>query len=525
MNAKRILTVAQSYMTRKYLVYAGIAVVIIGGYAWYAAQSGKSEAKTYTVERGVFEQTVAASGKVVPARDVDLGFTQSGRVVSVTASVGSRVGAGQVLATIDSADIRANLEQRQAALESELAKLDALKQGTRPEEIAVAEADVAKNRESLSRAREALLDTLSDVYITADDAVRSDIHQFVSNPRTSNPQVNFVSTDEQTMVNLTSGILAMESTLAAWEASLRSLSAAGDLSSAANRAQRDLAAVSSLLQTAYAALSRAVPTSAVTQTMIDGYAADVAAARVSVSTAISSVTTAVTTVRNAETALASSERSLALKKAGTLQADIDAQAARVRAAEADIANVRAQLGKTVITAPFSGVITSVDAKVGLIVSGNTPVVSMISAGTYQIESYVPEVNIALLKPGNPATITLDAYGEEAVFDATVVSIDPAETVRDGVATYRVVLQFARADERIRSGMTANITITASARENIVSIPQGLVVERGDKHYVRVQTGETTIEREVAVGSVSSRGQIEILSGLSEGDVVVVGEAE
>ena len=144
---------------------------------------------------------------------------------------------------------------------------------------------------------------------------------------------------------------------------------------------------------------------------------------------------------------------------------------------------------------------------------------MISTGAFQIESYVPEINIALIAVRDKASVTLDAYGEK-IFPASVVSIDPAETVRDGVSTYRAMLQFDAQNPLIKSGMTANVSITTDTKESALAVPQGLVVYRDGKMFVRVLVDKSTVEREVTLGGVSSLGEVEILSGLKEGDTII-----
>ena len=145
---------------------------------------------------------------------------------------------------------------------------------------------------------------------------------------------------------------------------------------------------------------------------------------------------------------------------------------------------------------------------------------MISAGAFQIESYVPEVNISLIRTGNQAAVTLDAYGADTLFDARVVSIDPASTVRDGVSTYRIVLEFSKADSRVKSGMTANVSITTETKPSVLSVPQGLVIRRDGSMFVRVVVDKEIQEHAVTLGAVSSVGEVEILSGLRAGDIVV-----
>jgi RND family efflux transporter MFP subunit len=261
----------------------------------------------------------------------------------------------------------------------------------------------------------------------------------------------------------------------------------------------------------------------VTQTTLNGYGTDIGVARTSINTAISSLTVAETAWLSAATALASAEKNLSLKKAGATAQDLAAQQARVKSAKASVLDAEAQLRKTRIIAPFAGTITEVSVKVGEVAQSNTPVISIITASDLLVESYVPETNVALLAVDDTAEITLDAYGGDAVFAARVASIDPAETVRDGISTYRTLLTFEQADARIRPGMTANISIVADKRDNVISVPQKIITIREGKKLVKVKRGDIFEDREVTTGAVSSVGTIEILSGLSVGDVVLLSE--
>lgn len=502
------------------MVLFSVLGIAVAGWATYSFWPHPEQLNTETIQRGEFIQQVNASGKVTPSQEVELGFTQSGRITSVSARVGDRVGAGTVLARIDSTDLAANLLQRQAALESQEARLASLKQGTRPEEIAVAESNVESARSSLARANATVLDAVRTAYTTSDSVVRNDVYQLISNPRGTNPQLNVTTTNSQAAIDFLADATSADTLLTTWQADI-DVTADADTNAIAQRAQTNLAKVSTLLSRASMVLNDAQPSQSVTATTISGYVTDISQARTAINTAISTLTSAVTSQRNAANTLDSAERTLALKKAGTVQSDIDAQQALVRAAEADVENIRSQIAKTALVAPFSGTVTTMDAKTGAIASPNVPLVSMISSGAYQIDSYIPEINIALVKVGDTATVTLDAYGEEVTFHATVVSIDPAETIRDGVPTYRAVLQFVETDERIRSGMTANMVITTEVRQGVLSVPQGVIIQRDGKKYVRIAEGEAAVEREVTTGALSSMGRIEVLSGLSEGDRIVL----
>lgn len=146
---------------------------------------------------------------------------------------------------------------------------------------------------------------------------------------------------------------------------------------------------------------------------------------------------------------------------------------------------------------------------------------MQSDGIFEIETYIPEVNIAHIAPGNPATTTLDTYGSAVAFSAKVVSVDPAETIKDGVSTYRTRLAFLAADPRIRSGMTANVVIVTGVLRDAVVIPIGAVGMKGDVPYVSVVEEGRTVPRTIVTGHSPALGQIEVVSGLSAGDVVLL----
>ncbi len=502
------------------LVAAGAVVVV--AVAWYGLSgSGGTKEQLLTVQPGEFIRQVSVSGKVIAAEDVDLGFSQSGRISRVYVKVGDRVGAGATLAEIENGDLRAAVLQKEAALETQQAKLASLKSGTRPEEIAVAQSTVDSDTAALDQATHALLNAIQSAYNSSDDAVHNKLDQFINNPSTFSAKVNFPVADSQVALSLETARPLMEKTLSDWQTGVGSLSATQDLSAAVTTANANLAAAASLLRLGSNVIKSAITTQSYPQATIDSYASAVATGRTNLDAQTTALTSAVTAQKNAAATLDKDKKNLALKQAGNVQADVDAQAAQVKVAEADLASAQAQLAKTVIRAPFAGIVSTMDLKAGGIASANASGISLSSSGTYQIESFVPEVNVALVSVGDTGDATLDAYGADQKFPVHIISIDPAETVRDGVSTYRTKLQFAGIDARIRSGMTANVVITTDKREGVISIPQGLVTEKNGAKYVPVKNGENTEQRAVTTGVISSSGSVEIVSGLRAGDAVVV----
>lgn len=506
------------------IVIVAVVLVCVGAASFSVLRTNTQDDNTLVVHPKEFLQQVSVSGTVIAAQDVELGFTASGRVARSYARVGDVVRAGAVLAEIDNGDLRAAVAQREATLASQQAKLDSLKAGTRPEEIALARAAVESAAAALSQANQSVVNAIRDSYTASDNAVHVTVDQFIQNPRGITPSLTFYTSASQLAINIPTERTMMEDVLMRWSARNATLVATGDVLSAAQEAQHDLTLTTVLLADSAGALNQAQPSQSATVSDIASYASGVATARANINTVTAALTGSVTAQRSAAAALEQAQRTLTLKEAGPTGDDIAAQVALVAAARADIENARAQLSKTLIVAPFSGTVTRMDAKQGEIVSPNTAEISLMSVDRLRVESYVPEISVALVRQGNEALVTLDAYGSGVTFSAAVASVDPAETIRNGVPMYRAVLEFSTQDARIKSGMTANVAITTARREGIISVPQRVVSMRDGKSYVPVRIGTSVEDREVTTGAVSAIGEIEILSGLRDGDTVVLAPA-
>lgn len=518
----RLVSLARSL---SFVQIALVAALALGGASFLYVQSGRSTGTTLVAHSGLFTEQVSVSGKVVAVSTVDLGFDESGRVAKIYAKVGDTVASGTLLASVENGDLSAALREKEAALDVQKAKLASLKEGTRPEQLAITETAVSNDRSALDEANRAVVNAVKDAYTKSDDAVRGKLDQFITNPTDISIKLSFYTSDNQLSSRITNGRLSVEGTLRAWKRSLDALSSSSDVTASAREAEDALAQVRALLEDVSLALNNpqtiTVQTGATgaSQPIPSSWKTDISTARANVNGAISALTSAETTQKSAISDLERDQKNLALEQAGSTQSDIDAQEAQVASAEADMENAAAQLHKTLVVAPFPGIVTKMDAKEGEIVSPNTSLISMISTGVFRIETFIPEIDIAGVALGNLAQVTLDAYGD-ASFPANVVLIDPAETVRDGVSTYKVTLQFSEKDPRIRSGMTANTIITIAEKHDVIVVPRSALFERDGQKYVRVKEGRAVFERAVETGG-ESLGRVEIVTGLKDGDVVLL----
>jgi RND family efflux transporter MFP subunit len=516
------------------LVIAAIIIILLTiGAVFYFSRAKQPTYEFGVATRGKVEQVVSVTGRVRPAESVELAFETSGRVARAYVDVGDKVAAGQALVALDNRDPAAQLAEARASAAAQRAKLDELKRGTRPEELTVYEVKVANAEASLTDARRNMEDKLRDAYTKSDDAVRNRVDQFMSSPRSASPQLTFVVPDSQLKSDIEWGRFGVEAKLTAWEKSLATLNipppdlkgaqglAGDDLNIFNDEAVKDLTTIKDFLDKVALAVNSLTTNATLTQTKIDGWRADIATARTNVNTAVSNLSTAAEKFKTAESALMLAKQELVLARSGSTPETIRAQEAALAQAEASVLSAEAKLSKTVLYSPISGTVTQKNFKVGEMIAANATAMAVISAASFEVEVNVPEADIAKVSLGDAADITLDAYGSNAVFRAKVVKIDPAETMVEGVATYKTTLQFADSDARIKSGMTANIDVLTERRENVILLPRRAVIARDGERYVReLETNGNVREVTVKAGLYGSDGNVEILSGVNEGDKVI-----
>ena len=255
--------------------------------------------------------------------------------------------------------------------------------------------------------------------------------------------------------------------------------------------------------------------------MIDGYKTNISASRTIINGALSSFEAQNDALSSAQSNVDLEVSNLALKQAPTLPETISAQVAMVNQMQANVLSITADLQKTVLKSPIDGVITKQDTKAGEIVSPGTPIISIISKDKLLIEAFIPEADIAKISIGDIASVTLDAYGDTVKFSATVTFVDPAETMLEGVATYKMKFQFTEENEKIKPGMTANVDIRTAKNIGVLSLPQRVIIRKDSGTFVQVLEGNVIKEIPIVSGLRGSDGNTEILSGLNKGQQVVV----
>lgn len=191
------------------------------------------------------------------------------------------------------------------------------------------------------------------------------------------------------------------------------------------------------------------------------------------------------------------------------------------AARADINTLKRRVAKTTLFSPASGRVTEVYKESGEVVSAGVSIAQIITEETMYIEADVSESDIAQLSPGQKAVVTFDAFTQEETLSAVVGEIDPQSTVIQDVVYYRAVFYLEEWDDRLRPGMSADVDIEVGLSEHALKLPQRAVYEDDEGTYAQVLVGEETQRRAIETGLEDEEGYVEILSGVEEGDIIVL----
>lgn len=510
---------------KKYAIIISIIVILVGLLIWVFLFKGNDESlyEFIIVERQDVIQEVSVTGKVTPSRDADLAFSITGRVTNVYFDVGNFVINNSVLVTLENDDIYAKLAQAKASIAEENAKLDGLLIGTREEEIIVQNAKVNNKRVLFEEAKHNIVNVLNDTFTKSDDAIRNKVDQFIDNPRSAQPSVALSTANRQRESEIESGRVNIENLLILWNDSLTMLSNESEFDEYINTARLNILSVKSFLDIVSLMINEANVNVNLSQATIDGYKDDVSTARTNINTAINNLSAAQEELKTTDTSLTLEEKELSLKLAGATTETIVAQEAVLTKAKALVRQYKAELAKTVLSSPFSGVVSKQDISVGETVTAGDPVVSMISLKKFKVEANIPEVDITEVEINDIADVTLDAYGDDTPFLMTVVSIEPAATIIEGIPTYKTTLMFQNEDKKILPGMTTNITIVTNIRENVISVPhRAVLIDENGENFVRMLTDFGVQENIfVETGLRGSSGMTEILEGVVEGDKIII----
>jgi HlyD family secretion protein len=240
-----------------------------------------------------------------------------------------------------------------------------------------------------------------------------------------------------------------------------------------------------------------------------------------------------------QTALDDADRNykMALNKQNVSKAQVTVLKAKIAQSQAEMARDQAnlkqleeQLSYTDIISPIDGIVLSRDVEMGdavssILVLGSSATLVMTLGDTSEVyvKGKVDESDIGKVYLGQPARIKVESF-KDKTFNGKVTKISPMGVEKDNVTTFEVRVSINNPGGELKAEMTANAEIILDEHKGVLQIPEGAIIyDKDKKASVQIpDPKEKDGMKKVAVNiGISNGAKTEVLSGLKEGDQVVL----
>jgi RND family efflux transporter MFP subunit len=178
-----------------------------------------------------------------------------------------------------------------------------------------------------------------------------------------------------------------------------------------------------------------------------------------------------------------------------------------------------RLEQATLKAPINGVVTTLFVESGEMANSGQTVITLSDLANLDVDVNLDETDVARIEMGMTVVVTVDAFpGMEVIGE--VIEIASTADVQSGVVLYPIKVHLDPTDLPLRSGMTVNVMFTLEERKDTLVVPFRAVETEGGQAYLTRVTVSGSERVAVTMGLITDT-QIEILSGIEEGDVITV----
>jgi len=534
-------------MKRKWVLWIVIGVMTIaavGGFYLYTGEdlvAAQVQTDTTAIPQteaqlGSLTVSTGASGTLVPANEVTLGFQQSGVIVEMNVEAGAQVKAGDILARLQidktSNELASELASAELAVIEAQQALDELKKN--------ATLETAQALTDLEAAQQALDDLKDDDQEKATaQQVMTEAQQTVADAEiqvyilTSSPSQEALDTAHASLLFKEKELAEMEKRISRLENQIKI--------APNHKVWKQLRSELQKLKLELLQMQADYEKRLYRYEHMDDPAdpVELAAAQVQLATAQAQLAQAQRDWEEAQAGpnpgdLAQAESDLAEAQAGYERLkdgpdtkEIAMAEAKLTAVQAELVVVQSEQPVLDLVAPFDGTVLSVDAIQGDRITAGT-VLTLADMSQPLVEVYMDEVEMDYAKLGNKAEIVFDAY-PDMTFTGQVVEVDP--TLADSFDTAGVLVRVSLDESSMHgsislpSGLNATVDIIAAQVDNAVLVPVVALHETESGGYVvYVVQGDEIEIRQVTVG-VMDYTTAQILDGLAAGESVALSDVE
>lgn len=539
-----------------------VTVLILAALGYWFFLRPSDTGQTVTVynygaaEVGTVTQSVSGTGQISPAQESDLKARTGGTVLEINVGVGQSVKSGDVIARIDDSDARADVEDARMALESAQLSLEELNEPCDELSLMQAQNALDKAEESLVDDRENLTKTYKDGFDAVVDAfgdlpsVMSGLQSIVTGAsdyvtQTNSSYIGYYSDaiksyDAQAPELAANAATAYREAESRYDANFqnyklmdRDLVTEEEIKELINETYQVSRSIAEALKNTNILIQRykdvLTDKNLAPETFADAHLTSLTSYSSKNGSHVAALFSALQSIADAKKAISDDEYAVE-EKTKTLENliepvdEIDLKSAQlaVTQKERSLAEALEIVEDCVITAPFDGIIASIDIEEDEEISAQAGVATIITENQVATVT-LNEIDIAKIEIGQKASVTFSAI-DDLTMTGKVIEVSELGSVSQGVVSYDVVIALDAVNKQIKSGMSVSTVIITDIRQNVIIVPLTALKSGADGSYVLVPDGDSVKQQTVNAG-LSDDDYIEITEGLSEGDQIVISSSK
>jgi multidrug efflux pump subunit AcrA (membrane-fusion protein) len=197
--------------------------------------------------------------------------------------------------------------------------------------------------------------------------------------------------------------------------------------------------------------------------------------------------------------------------------------AKIEQVKADITSAQVYVGYSRITSPMNGIVTSKQGEIGLLAAPGVPLLTIEDNSRYRLEASVEDSMLKRIRLGTPVRVSIDALGPQE-FSRKVTEIVPASDPGSRSSTVKIDLSDEKGrlsgQSALRSGLYGKARFPIGEKQ-VLKIPQKAILQRGQLLSVFIIDSSNIVRLRLIKTGKQYGDQFEVLSGLNDGERIVV----
>lgn len=184
--------------------------------------------------------------------------------------------------------------------------------------------------------------------------------------------------------------------------------------------------------------------------------------------------------------------------------------------------MRSQLGKTIVTAPFSGVVDEIISDPGqVVIPGQTPIIRLVNLSDMYVKASIPETYLKNIKKGTQVKVNLASINEE--FTGTVRQV--SNYINPNNRSFDIQIEIPNKDGLVKPNLIATVKVNDYSAENTITVPENILQENAEGEtiaylYQPINDSVGVAKRVILVTGLSYENHTEVKSGLKKGDTII-----